>query len=114
MQTPPVVVNQETQVKPEIAVATLELNPADPTKDQIKGSVDAAKILEKKAVIFSQGADLITTVTDIKEITWTDVANDNTKIILNFKVAANKWYDNGGQVGTADKLLKLTITGLKQ
>ena len=69
LQTPPAAVNQETQVNAEIAVATLGLTPAAPTKDQIKQSVNAAKILEKKAVIFSQGADLITAAADIKDIT---------------------------------------------
>ena len=102
LQAPPAVVNQETQVNAEIAVATLGLNPANPTKDQIKQSVNAAKILEKKAVIFSQGADLITAAADIKDITWTDVAGDATKITLKFKVANGKWYNSTCLLYTSD------------
>ena len=80
----------ETQTNTEVTVASLALTNASPNKDQIKTLVDNAKIFEKKDVIFKQGADLITAATDIKNITWEDVASDNTKILLKFKVAANK------------------------
>ena len=104
----------ETQTNTEVAVANLELTNPNPNKNDIKPLVDAAKIFAKKDVIFKQGADLITAAADIKNITWEDVASDNTKIILKFKVAANKWYDNAGQIGNADKDLSVTITGLSQ
>ena len=80
----------ETQTNTEVAVADLELTNPNPNKNDIKPLVDAAKIFAKKDVIFKQGADLITAAADIKNITWEDVASDNTKIILKFKVAANK------------------------
>ena len=80
----------ETQTNTEVAVANLELTNPNPNKNDIKPLVDAAKIFAKKDVIFKQGADLITAAADIKNITWEDVASDNTKIILKFKVAANK------------------------
>ena len=103
----------ETQTNTEVAVADLGLTPATPTKDEIKNSLDAAKILEKKDVIFKQGADLITAASDINTITWEDDSAGNaTKIVLKFKVAANKWYGANGQIGTTVKDLSVTITGL--
>ena len=57
---------------------------------------------------------MITANSDITTITWEDVANDATKVVLKFKVAANKWYGPDGQVGTAAKDLSVTITGLRQ
>ena len=105
----------ETQTNTEITVASLALTNATPTRDEIKqGLVNEAKIFEKKDVIFKQGADLITAASDINTITWEDVASDATKVVLKFKVAANKWYDPNGQVGTTVKDLSVTITGLNQ
>ena len=114
LQAPPAAVNQETQVNAEVAVADLSLTPPAPNKTQIQTLITEAKILEKKDVIFSQGADLITANSDITTITWEDVSGDNTKIVLKFKVIANKWYDGNGQVGTTVKDLSVTITGLTQ
>ena len=105
----------ETQTNTEITVASLALTNATPTRDEIKqGLVNEAKIFEKKDVIFKQGADLITAASDINTITWEDVASDATKVVLKFKVAANKWYGPNGQVGTTVKDLSVTITGLNQ
>ena len=104
----------ETQTNTEVPVASLALTNANPNKDEIKPLVNEAKIFEKKDVIFKQGADLITAATDINTITWEDVPNDATKVVLKFKVAANKWYGSDGQVGTAAKDLSITITGLRQ
>ena len=114
LQAPPAAVNQETQVNAEVAVADLSLTPPAPNKTQIQTLINEVKILEKKDVIFSQGADLITANSDITTITWEDVSGDNTKIVLKFKVIANKWYDGNGQVGTTVKDLSVTITGLTQ
>ena len=112
-QTP--VQQPETQTNTEISVASLALTNATPTRDEIKqGLVNEAKIFEKKDVIFKQGADLITAASDINTITWEDVASDTTKVVLKFKVAANKWYGSDGQIGTSEKDLSITITDLNQ
>ena len=102
----------ETQTNAEVPVASLALN-STPNKDEIKPLVNEAKIFEKKDVIFKQGADLITAASDINTITWEDDSAGNaTKIVLKFKVAANKWYGANGQIGTTVKDLSVTITGL--
>ena len=72
-------------------------------------------ILSKKAAIFQQGFDLITAEADIpaNSIGWEELNPEVAhSVVLKFKVAAQKWYQQDGNKGTQEKEFRITLTNI--
>ena len=58
------------------------------------------------------GDQEVTTQADVTALTVTPNAQDSTKLTLRFKLAAQKWYDNGGVLGNAESAdFTVEVTG---
>ena len=103
---------QETQTKASVSITDLGLNG---NKDTIKPLVVPNLILSKKAAIFQQGFDLITAEADIpaNSIGWEELNPEVAhSVVLKFKVAAQKWYQQDGNKGTQEKEFRITLTNI--
>ena len=92
-------IKTETTLKTEISSVALGLNG---NLDEIKQEVNAKWINEKKAILFEKGFQAITE-DGITNVTHEAISNEATSFNLKFKLAANKHYDQNGELVQSEK-----------
>ena len=107
-----------TTAKSEIAIKTLlpEI-PENTTSDVVKEEFDKLNDNQKQEKVFDNIAKLLDGDYEVKQAnqiinpTLTAVTDDETKLTLSFKLAANTWYGSDGKLGTTESSdFTITIT----
>ena len=107
-----------TTAKSEVTIKTLlpEI-PENTTSNVVKEEFDNLNDNQKQEKVFDNVAKLLEGDHEVKQAnqiispTLTDVADDETKLTLSFKLAANTWYGSDGKLGTTESNdFTITIT----
>ncbi len=98
---------QHTQPKSDLTADTFGFSG---TINKNKSRINAQWILTNRAKIFNGTIDLINSPNQITNITISNADND-TKMILKFTLAANSFINEQNQISQTEKLFEISITG---
>ena len=108
-----------TTTKSEISIKTLVPQIGEnPTVEVFKTGFNDAQDNEKQKLVFDNVANLLNGDHEVKQAnqiinpTLADFQDDQTKLTLSFKLAANTWYGSDGKLGTTESSeFSISITG---
>ena len=106
-----------TTAKSEIKISQFAEEATNTTSQEFKDGFNNEQPTSKQELVFNKVANLLDGDHEVKQAnqiispTLTDVADDETKLTLSFKLAANTWYGSDGKLGTTESNdFTITIT----
>ena len=106
-----------TTAKSEITISQFAEEARNTTSQEFKDGFNNEQPTSKQELVFNKVANLLDGDHEVKQAnqiispTLTDVADDETKLTLSFKLAANTWYGSDGKLGTTESSdFTITIT----
>ena len=97
-----------TTVKSEIKISQFAEEAKNTTSQEFKDGFEKEELTSKQKLVFNKVANLLDGDHEVKQAdqiinpTLSVVADDETKLTLSFKLAANTWYDSDGKIGTTE------------
>ena len=108
---------KETTAKSEIKISQFAEVAENTTSQEFKSEFDSKELTSKQELVFNKVANLLDGDHEVKQTnqiinpTLTAVTDDETKLTLSFKLAANTWYGSDGKLGTTESSdFTITIT----
>ena len=97
-----------TTAKTEIKISQFAEEAKNTTSQEFKDGFDKEQLTSKQELVFNKVANLLDGDHEVKQAdqiinpTLSVIADDETKLTLSFKLAANTWYDSDGKIGTTE------------
>ena len=106
-----------TTAKSEIKISQFAEVAENTTSQEFKSEFDSKELTSKQELVFNKVANLLDGDHEVKQAnqiinpTITAVTDDETKLTLSFKLAANTWYGSDGKLGSTESSdFTITIT----
>ena len=106
-----------TTAKSEIKISQFAEEAKNTTSQEFKDGFDNEQLASKQKLVFDKVTNLLDGDYEVKQAnqiinpTLTAVTDDETKLTLSFKLAANTWYGSDGKLGTTESSdFTITIT----